>query len=352
MATMFHVAANRRVDDEPVLMTPPRLLEKNPYGSGMKRWTDSRHGGCPRSAGMERVVLREVNDNYNNTAGGEFLPPPVHTSHMGIQLPQRPQPPQTPQQTPQQTQLTRQVPPPPYQMHVQVAVMSPPTGPSLAANTHTPTLAPHSSPSTPPYLSSQHKATKGRGESMSPGMSSSEASAVTPEKRGTTPFSKGYTPGTRSTGSAGGTPLHRLQNAGVLQEPPKGTKAHDDYQHKIMQRNRQLHLGKITPGYRLYLAAVPKHLRDPNNALHVSTPRADWDVSKRCWDNAVRQWRRSLHCYDNVEFTESGVPYNLPYDAVPTVSPGSACSSTPAPPDTAPPAMSGSAPHPPPPPPP
>eukprot|EP00659_Diplonema_papillatum_P023115 gene23115-35424_t len=80
--------------------------------------------------------------------------------------------------------------------------------------------------------------------------------------------------------------------------PPSGTDAWEKVVHKISQREKQLCLGKKTSGYSNYLAAVPKEDRDPRNPMHVHTPRATWDISKRKFDLFIRRWRRELHSWD------------------------------------------------------
>ena len=81
--------------------------------------------------------------------------------------------------------------------------------------------------------------------------------------------------------------------------PEQGEEGHEEMMHKIAQRNKQLALGKITQGYKNYIASIRNEERELGNDMHVITPRATWDISKRKFDGYLRQWRRDLHGWDN-----------------------------------------------------
>jgi len=72
-------------------------------------------------------------------------------------------------------------------------------------------------------------------------------------------------------------------------------------EHKINQRAKQIGYGKSTAGYANYVRLVPKDKREPGNDSHPVTPRVDERLSKRNWDGKLKQWRRSLHKWDNPE---------------------------------------------------
>eukprot|EP00756_Hemistasia_phaeocysticola_P049900 Hpha_TRINITY_DN24499_c0_g1::TRINITY_DN24499_c0_g1_i1::g.165635::m.165635/K18710/SLBP; histone RNA hairpin-binding protein len=73
------------------------------------------------------------------------------------------------------------------------------------------------------------------------------------------------------------------------------------YLHRVQQRLKQLKLGKATVGYSNYVRLVNPDRRDPADPLHVFTPRAELNCSKRHWDAQVRNWRRALHQFDDVD---------------------------------------------------
>lgn len=65
---------------------------------------------------------------------------------------------------------------------------------------------------------------------------------------------------------------------------------------RLLQRQKQVDLGKRTPGYRRYLSMVPK---DQRTREHPRTPNIRRKCSKRSWDGIVRRWRRALHEFDD-----------------------------------------------------
>ena len=66
---------------------------------------------------------------------------------------------------------------------------------------------------------------------------------------------------------------------------------------RVMQRIRELELGKDTVGYRNYIRKVPVDQRIPG--IHPQTPDPTEPLTKRTWDAKNRAWRRALHLYDN-----------------------------------------------------
>jgi hypothetical protein len=64
---------------------------------------------------------------------------------------------------------------------------------------------------------------------------------------------------------------------------------------RLSSRQKQLDIGKNTPGYRNYIEMVPKEAREKG---HPRTPNKNQVCSKRSWDGQVRKWRRMLHFYD------------------------------------------------------
>ena len=71
-------------------------------------------------------------------------------------------------------------------------------------------------------------------------------------------------------------------------------------EHRLLQRQKQIDLGKSTPAYAAYVSLVPLTARDDGRREdgHPVTPRKDRDCSKRGWDGLVRKWRRALHEWD------------------------------------------------------
>ena len=70
---------------------------------------------------------------------------------------------------------------------------------------------------------------------------------------------------------------------------------------QVEQRDEQVSFGKNTVGYRSYSALVPKRHREENNPDHPHTPTTHGEYSKRGWDAALTQWRRTLHVWDHME---------------------------------------------------
>jgi len=65
---------------------------------------------------------------------------------------------------------------------------------------------------------------------------------------------------------------------------------------RLESRQKQIDIGKNTPGYKNYIHSVKKEKRkyyDPH------TPDKYQICSKRSWDGQIRVWRRLLHLYDN-----------------------------------------------------
>ncbi|CEM07551.1 unnamed protein product [Vitrella brassicaformis CCMP3155] len=74
-------------------------------------------------------------------------------------------------------------------------------------------------------------------------------------------------------------------------------------EHRLLQRGRQIEIGKDTEGYRQYSAHVPKDRRKPHwsDSLHPQTPNIHECCPKRHFDSRVRLWRRQLHLWDEGE---------------------------------------------------
>lgn len=65
--------------------------------------------------------------------------------------------------------------------------------------------------------------------------------------------------------------------------------------------------GKDTKGYRNYISAIPKDQRSKKKR-HPFTPDAFEKMSTRRFNGRVREWRRRLHEYDDVEIPKNVVP--------------------------------------------
>jgi len=68
-------------------------------------------------------------------------------------------------------------------------------------------------------------------------------------------------------------------------------------QHRLLQRQKQIDIGKNTNSYRKYRAAVPKDKREPGNPKHPSTPRKVIACSKRSFDGQIKKWKTLLHTH-------------------------------------------------------
>jgi len=66
-------------------------------------------------------------------------------------------------------------------------------------------------------------------------------------------------------------------------------------QRRLETRQRQIDIGKNTPGYQNYIRSVPKDQRKRGDP---QTPHKHQICSKRSWDGQIRKWRRMLHTYD------------------------------------------------------
>jgi hypothetical protein len=87
-----------------------------------------------------------------------------------------------------------------------------------------------------------------------------------------------------------------------LIEPSEPTKAKipppakQSVEHRKIQRQKQIDLGKRSAGYKSYSIQIPKESRILGQ--HLNTPNLNKDCSKRQWDGFVKSWRRFLHKFD------------------------------------------------------
>lgn len=65
---------------------------------------------------------------------------------------------------------------------------------------------------------------------------------------------------------------------------------------QLLQREKQLALGKATAEYAEYLRVKP--LRSDRSDDDPRTPKTSHKCSKRSWTGQIRKWRRELHRYD------------------------------------------------------
>ncbi|KAN0022894.1 hypothetical protein ACTFIU_005635 [Dictyostelium citrinum] len=86
-------------------------------------------------------------------------------------------------------------------------------------------------------------------------------------------------------------------------ESPKKTPLRETDPKRLAARQRQIDIGKMTAGYKNYIALVPKSKRKPTDP---KTPNKNQVCSKRSWDGQIKKWRRQLH--ENYDWT--GIPFN------------------------------------------
>eukprot|EP01101_Sappina_pedata_P005761 TRINITY_DN2715_c0_g1_i1.p1 TRINITY_DN2715_c0_g1~~TRINITY_DN2715_c0_g1_i1.p1 ORF type:complete len:430 (+),score=134.17 TRINITY_DN2715_c0_g1_i1:2-1291(+) len=67
---------------------------------------------------------------------------------------------------------------------------------------------------------------------------------------------------------------------------------------RLEMRQKQIDIGKNTPGYANYRRLVPK---DQRRRGDPQTPNKHQVCSKRSWDGQIRKWRRLLHLFDPPE---------------------------------------------------
>eukprot|EP01064_Diplonema_japonicum_P020704 TRINITY_DN3028_c2_g1_i2.p1 TRINITY_DN3028_c2_g1~~TRINITY_DN3028_c2_g1_i2.p1 ORF type:complete len:334 (+),score=92.32 TRINITY_DN3028_c2_g1_i2:52-1053(+) len=97
----------------------------------------------------------------------------------------------------------------------------------------------------------------------------------------------------------------KVKGSGTLKLPPTAVvnKSTGEWEetdiHRLAQRRKQLYFGKVTQGYKHYVARVPREDRQEGNDSHPMTPRLNQVCSKRSWDCQVGKWRRSLHYWDS-----------------------------------------------------
>ena len=70
---------------------------------------------------------------------------------------------------------------------------------------------------------------------------------------------------------------------------------------RLSRRIRDVLMAQNTPGYALYLSAVPRALRRPRCEVHPPTPTPEDAITfpKRRWDGLIRDYKRRLHLWDD-----------------------------------------------------
>ncbi|KAM9964288.1 hypothetical protein ACTFIW_004044 [Dictyostelium discoideum] len=98
-------------------------------------------------------------------------------------------------------------------------------------------------------------------------------------------------------------PVAIIDGATPTNESPKKTPLKETDPKRLAARQRQIDIGKMTAGYKNYIALVPKSKRKPTDP---KTPNKNQVCSKRSWDGQIKKWRRQLH--ENYDWT--GIPFN------------------------------------------
>eukprot|EP00756_Hemistasia_phaeocysticola_P008259 Hpha_TRINITY_DN14556_c0_g1::TRINITY_DN14556_c0_g1_i1::g.46916::m.46916 len=93
------------------------------------------------------------------------------------------------------------------------------------------------------------------------------------------------------------------------ERPPVGEPELDDNynaESRQAQRAKQIQIGKSTRGYRNYRRRVPRAEREEGEHLDTppASPRTNAKVSKRMFEACLREWRRYLHDYDDLDSDE------------------------------------------------
>lgn len=92
---------------------------------------------------------------------------------------------------------------------------------------------------------------------------------------------------------------------------------------RVLQRQKQIDIGKATKGYFNYIFTVPKKERDSVRSRYPElgdkefpqTPHIGSLISKRKWDFHLKEWRRSLHLWDPVTLDHPRPTHGLLYGA-------------------------------------
>lgn len=71
---------------------------------------------------------------------------------------------------------------------------------------------------------------------------------------------------------------------------------HPNNLQRIQQRKKQIEFGKNTEGYKNYIQMIPFNRRTIEEPM---TPDPESEISKRCFDRQLKEWRKKLHNYDN-----------------------------------------------------
>eukprot|EP01061_Rhynchopus_euleeides_P011339 TRINITY_DN20902_c0_g1_i1.p1 TRINITY_DN20902_c0_g1~~TRINITY_DN20902_c0_g1_i1.p1 ORF type:complete len:280 (+),score=68.01 TRINITY_DN20902_c0_g1_i1:37-876(+) len=77
---------------------------------------------------------------------------------------------------------------------------------------------------------------------------------------------------------------------------------------RLLQRQKQIRIGKATQGYQRFCLAVPKNARSENDLDTPPTSPATLHLSKRTWDKKLRKWRKFLYQFDGKSEEKTGLP--------------------------------------------
>lgn len=81
---------------------------------------------------------------------------------------------------------------------------------------------------------------------------------------------------------------------------------------RLAARQRQIDIGKNTPGFKRFCELVPV---DQRTKEHPRVPNIHQVCSKRSWDGQVKKWRRQLHAYDPPEIAGEKKSGDMELDA-------------------------------------
>ncbi|KAN0035723.1 hypothetical protein ACTA71_005011 [Dictyostelium dimigraforme] len=188
----------------------------------------------------------------------------------------------------------------------------------------TPTKKANSTITTPQSNTHNHNNTntKSSAKKQNPIPFSLNTTTATPNQKNTTPSKKSNTVSNTATPksnkkindvaaafaavantSINATEQPVVDGATPTAESPKKTPLRETDPKRLAARQRQIDIGKMTAGYKNYIALVPKSKRKPTDP---KTPNKNQVCSKRSWDGQIKKWRRQLH--ENYDWT--GIPFN------------------------------------------